>query len=111
MPTPRQPTTRRTSSTLAASRRELSRGTQITFHPNETVAVTLTIEGVYDYFCIPHEHAGMVGRIVVGHPEAADPQAFWGRTPQGGAEPAPEPARRAFPAVEEIMRRRVVPRT
>jgi plastocyanin len=79
--------------------------------PNETFSVTLTVEGVYDYFCIPHEHAGMVGRIIVGHPEAADREAFWGRTPQGGAEPVPEPARRAFPAVEEIMRRRVVPRT
>ena len=79
--------------------------------PNETFAVTLATEGVYDYFCIPHEHAGMVGRVVVGHPEAADPQAFGGRTPQGGAEPVPEPARRAFAAVEEIMRRRVVPRT
>jgi hypothetical protein len=25
-------------------------------------------EGVYDYFCKPHEAAGMVGRIVVGNP-------------------------------------------
>lgn len=37
--------------------------------PNESFSVTLTVEGVYDYFCIPHEHAGMVGRIVVGDPQ------------------------------------------
>jgi plastocyanin len=30
--------------------------------------VTLTVEGVYDYFCLPHEDAGMVGRIIVGKP-------------------------------------------
>lgn len=36
--------------------------------PGETFSVRLTVEGVYDYFCIPHEHAGMVGRIVVGDP-------------------------------------------
>jgi plastocyanin len=30
--------------------------------------VTLTVEGVYDYYCAPHELAGMVGRIVVGRP-------------------------------------------
>ena len=27
-----------------------------------------TVQGVYDYFCKPHERAGMVGRIVVGDP-------------------------------------------
>lgn len=31
---------------------------------------TFTVEGVYDYFCIPHEGYGMVGSIVVG--EATD---------------------------------------
>jgi plastocyanin len=36
--------------------------------PDETFEIALTIAGVYDYFCIPHEHAGMVGRIIVGHP-------------------------------------------
>src|ERR1700758_3529131 len=30
--------------------------------------VTLTVEGVYDYYCMPHEQAGMVGRIVVCKP-------------------------------------------
>ena len=27
-----------------------------------------TVQGVYDYFCKPHEMAGMVGRVVVGEP-------------------------------------------
>ena len=27
---------------------------------------TFTVEGVYQYYCIPHEGAGMVGTIVVG---------------------------------------------
>src|SRR5690606_26832845 len=31
-------------------------------NPGESVfEVTLTEPGVYDYFCLPHEHAGMVG--------------------------------------------------
>lgn len=29
---------------------------------------TFTVEGVYDYFCIPHEGYGMVGTLVVGEP-------------------------------------------
>ena len=29
---------------------------------------TFTVEGVYDYFCLPHENDEMVGRIVVGKP-------------------------------------------
>src|SRR5690606_13047344 len=34
--------------------------------PGESFAITFTVEGIYDYYCVPHEHAGMVGRIVVG---------------------------------------------
>jgi len=29
---------------------------------------TFETEGTYDYYCIPHKQAGMVGRIVVGSP-------------------------------------------
>src|SRR5689334_20598315 len=65
--------------------------------PNETFSVTLTVEGVYDYFCIPHEQAGMVGRIVVGHPDNASAAPSRGATPDGGAPSIPEPAQRAFP--------------
>src|SRR3954465_8800864 len=70
--------------------------------PNETFSITLTVEGVYDYFCIPHEHAGMVGRIVVGRPDSASAAPSRGATPDGGAPSVPEPAQRAFPAVDDI---------
>ena len=36
--------------------------------PGDQFEVTLTVPGVYDYFCAPHEMAGMVGRIIVGQP-------------------------------------------
>src|SRR5207244_2995650 len=37
-------------------------------HPGDHFDVTLTVPGVYDYYCMPHEAVGMVGRIVVGQP-------------------------------------------
>lgn len=36
--------------------------------PDEGFEVRTDRPGVYDYYCIPHEQAGMVGRIVVGRP-------------------------------------------
>jgi plastocyanin len=36
--------------------------------PDEYFEVTLTVPGVYDYYCLPHEMAAMVGRVVVGTP-------------------------------------------
>jgi plastocyanin len=74
--------------------------------PNETFHLTLTVEGVYDFYCIPHEHAGMVGRIIVGDP-AKSPAP--GPSSQS-AEPIPEIALHALPAVDEIMRRGTVRR-
>lgn len=68
--------------------------------PGEQFTVTLKAEGVYDYFCQPHELAGMVGRIVVGRPAPGDPE---------GLPVAPE-AQRAFPSVEDILLRKVVHR-
>lgn len=73
--------------------------------PHQTFSVTFTEKGVYDYYCIPHEHAGMVGRIVVGEPE-----------PHGWMELAgangdlPGKALQAFPSVEDIMRNGAVRR-
>jgi len=34
-------------------------------HPGESFELTLTVPGTYDYYCTPHEQAGMVGRLVV----------------------------------------------
>jgi plastocyanin len=64
--------------------------------PGESFAVELTEPGVYDYYCVPHEHAGMVGRIVVGGPAADD-----GQRPAGDL---PDVALRAFPPVQAILR-------
>lgn len=36
--------------------------------PDQSFKVTLSVPGVYDYYCQPHEMAAMVGRIVVGRP-------------------------------------------
>lgn len=73
--------------------------------PNESFSVTLTEQGVYDYFCIPHEHAGMVGRIIVGEPEPH------GWTELAGADDdLPEEALKAFPTVEDIMAKVIVRR-
>ncbi|HYH20877.1 MAG TPA: plastocyanin/azurin family copper-binding protein [Azospirillum sp.] len=65
--------------------------------PDQSFELRLTVAGVYDYFCLPHEEAGMVGRIVVGHPQDGLPAAT-----------LPEPARPPLPSVEEILRRKVV---
>ena len=70
--------------------------------PNDTFSLTLTVPGVYDYYCSPHEMAGMVGRIVVGAPEEG-----WLETE---SSTLPEAALQAFPSVEEIMAKGVVRR-
>jgi plastocyanin len=74
--------------------------------PDETFSVTLTVEGVYDFFCIPHEHAGMVGRIVVGRP-GDKPAMLQDNT---ATQPIPEIALRALPNVDDILRRGIVRR-
>src|SRR5215203_6058313 len=79
--------------------------------PNETFSLTLTVEGVYDYFCIPHEHAGMVGRIIVARPTAAGMPKVGGPSAGPNAQTIPEAAQRAFPAVEDILRHGIVRRT
>ena len=59
--------------------------------PEETFEVILSIPGVYDYFCIPHEMVGMVGRIVVARPGGPAPVAAAGME-------------NMFPAVADIIR-------
>jgi plastocyanin len=70
----------------------------------DTFEVTLT--DVYDYFCLPHEAAGMVGRIVVGRPggPAALPfDYFTGRAVPQAWIPVLDAARAAFPSVAAIV--------
>jgi plastocyanin len=82
-------------------------------NPGDHFELTLTVPGVYDYYCMPHEHAGMVGRIVVGRPAGPGTlpfDYFVGRPGTSGWQPVPEAARKAFPAVSAIMRNRIVRR-
>jgi plastocyanin len=75
--------------------------------------VTLTVEGVYDYFCLPHEQAGMVGRVIVGTPGGPGARAFdyfEGSAEASAWKPVPPEARRAFPSIAAIMTRKVVRR-
>ena len=44
------------------ARRNISAGL---IGPEETFAHTLEISGTYEYFCIPHEGAGMTGTVTV----------------------------------------------
>jgi plastocyanin len=81
-------------------------------NPGDYFERTLTVEGVYDYFCIPHEEAGMVGRIIVGRPTGpgALPFDYFKSDPtKAGWKPVPPAARQAFPAIERILAERVVP--
>ncbi len=69
--------------------------------PDEGFEITLTVPGVYDYYCQPHEMAGMVGRIVVGQPD--DPE--W-EGPSSDAEDMMPEVLATLPTVEEILRHR-----
>ena len=81
-----------------ACRRRPSPGTRATCCRRSPSSPS-TVPGVYDFFCLPHEHAGMVGRIVVGEPDDG------GRAARGPDGDVPEVALGAFPPVEEIMGR------
>jgi plastocyanin len=84
-------------------------------HAGDHFDVTLTVPGVYDYFCAPHEGAGMVGRIVVGRPVrlAVQPFDYWvGKPGTNGWRRVPDAARKNFISVARInAERRVHPST
>ncbi len=80
--------------------------------PGEFFQVTLTAEGVYDYFCAPHEHAGMVGRLIVGKAVGPGSMPFdWFKGSVEGRDwlEVPPAARATFPSAAEIMTHRVIP--
>lgn len=81
--------------------------------PGDSFEHTLTVEGVYDYFCAPHELAGMVGRIVVGRsagPGALPFDYFKDDPTKSDWTSVPPAARATFPSFEEIMQKRRVRR-
>ena len=86
-----------------AARAEGPAGELLELVPRDA-AVTLTVEGVYDFYCIPHEHAGMVGRIIVGNAGSPPPDG-------SAAQALPDIALQAFPSIDEIMRKGIVRRT
>lgn len=69
--------------------------------PGETFETTLEVPGVYDFFCIPHEMAGMVGRIVVAEPGRAGFENY----PDGDL---PRVVLDGFPSIATIVARGVV---
>lgn len=66
--------------------------------PDQSFEITLTAPGVYDYYCVPHEMAAMVGRIVVGTPDDAGWEGFSGDRDDISAD-----VLAALPAVEAIL--------
>jgi len=73
--------------------------------------VTLTVEGVYDYYCMPHEEAGMVGRIVVGKTGGPGAMPFdYFKNQQGTSnwKQVPLAAQKAFPSVDMIVKQKIV---
>lgn len=79
-------------------------------HPKKgsTFEHVFTVPGVYDYFCKPHEMAGMVGRIIVGDPGDGPGTQPFGYAPDRHWNPVPEAAQKDFPPAAEIMRQGVV---
>jgi hypothetical protein len=63
---------------------------------------------VYDYFCMPHELAGMVGRILVVPGGDDEPCLREPAAASEGLRTVPAAALDAFPAIEEIRRAGVV---
>ncbi|MEP7247728.1 MAG: plastocyanin/azurin family copper-binding protein [Gammaproteobacteria bacterium] len=65
---------------------------------------TFTLPGVYDYFCQPHEVAGMVGRIIVGAPGNGPGTRAFGYAPERKWKAVPEAARKVLGAIGPTQR-------
>ena len=74
-------------------------------NPGDHFEIELSVPGVYDYFCAPHEEAGMVGRIIVGNPSSLNLKYLQNQNIKNPDwEDVPVEAQQAFPSIEEIMR-------
>ena len=75
--------------------------------PGATFARRFPVPGVYDYFCIPHERAGMAGRIVVGAatgPGARDFDRSGADGEEPDRDPVPAAVRARLPRAARIVR-------
>lgn len=80
-------------------------------NPGDHFEVKLIEPGTYDYFCAPHEHGGMVGRIIVAAPggPASNPfDYFKHQTPAPNWLEIPPAAQANFPDEADIMRDGIV---
>ncbi len=78
--------------------------------PGQKFEVKLTVEGVYDYFCMPHEQAGMVGRLIVGKAIGPGTLPFdYFKALGKHWLSVPPAAQKAFPPIAEILQRKLVP--
>ena len=77
--------------------------------PGKHFEMKLTVEGVYDYYCAPHEMAGMVGRLIVGRPSGPGTLPFdYFKAEEKTWMPVPPMAQKAFPAIDSIIRQKIV---
>lgn len=77
--------------------------------PGQHYEARLMVEGVYDYFCAPHEVAGMVGRIIVGRAVGPGTLSFdYFKAEHPDWLSVPRAAQEAFPSIQEILQRRSV---
>jgi len=74
----------------------LSWSTPLMERSGEWAEIQFVDLGVHDYFCIPHETEGMVGRIIVGEPQG-------GPGTQPGSVGMSAAAQSAIPTIDEIM--------
>jgi len=65
--------------------------------PDESFEGTFEVPGVYDYYCIPHEMSGMVGRIIVAGPD----QTGFNDYPDGDL---PDEILDGFPPIADILK-------
>ena len=80
-------------------------------NPGDGFEVTLSVPGVYDYYCQPHEQGGMVGRIIVGLPTGPGARRFdyfKFLDPVPDWQEVPVEAQQNFPSIRQIMSEKTV---
>ncbi|MEX2500057.1 MAG: plastocyanin/azurin family copper-binding protein [Wenzhouxiangellaceae bacterium] len=74
--------------------------------PGAVFELRLEVPGVYDYYCAPHEEAGMAGRIVVGEISGPGslPFDYFENLPEAGTwRRVPDAVRKRLPDADSIV--------